>query len=141
MKGVISFLVGLIFAIGLGISGMTQPRIVRGFLDIFGNWDLRLIGVMAGAIGVHAITYKFVMKRPHPILESKFHIPVKKNLDAKLIVGAALFGLGWGWAGICPGPGIVALFSGEKVFIYFIAAMLFGMKTFQFVENKFFLKK
>lgn len=137
MKGVVALVSGFLFALGLGMSGMTQPHIVRGFLDVFGNWDWRLIGVMAGAIGVHAMTYRLILKRPSPILDSKFQLPTKKNIDKRLIFGAVLFGLGWGWAGICPGPGLVATVSGNGEFFYFVGSMLIGMKVFQVFEKKF----
>lgn len=141
MKGLVALSVGVIFALGLGISGMTQPHIVRGFLDIAGNWDWRLMGVMAGAIGVHAITYRLIIKRDSPILDTSFKLPTKKDFDARLILGAIIFGLGWGWTGICPGPGIVSLASGEKAFFYFVGSMLVGMKIFQLVDMKFLAKK
>lgn len=140
MNGVVALISGFIFALGLGISGMTQPHIVRGFLDVFGSWDWRLIGVMVGAIGVHAITYRLILKRPSPILVSKFQLPTRKDIDMRLIMGAILFGLGWGWAGICPGPGLVSIVSGNMAFIYFIGAMLVGMKLFQIFEQKFLNK-
>lgn len=136
MKGLISLIVGIFFALGLGVSGMTQPHVVRGFLDVFGEWDWRLMGVMAGAIGVHAVAYRLIIKRPSPILHADFQIPSKFKLDARLITGAMIFGLGWGWAGICPGPGIVSLASGEKPFFYFVISMLVGMKIFQFFDAK-----
>ena len=137
MKGAISFIVGLIFAIGLGISGMTRPDVVRGFLDVFGEWNWSLMGVMAGAIGVHMIAFHLISKKNKPILEETFQIPKNKKVDFRLILGAAIFGIGWGWAGICPGPGIVSLASGNVVFVYFIIAMLIGMKTFQLIEKKY----
>lgn len=137
MKLLITFIAGLIFALGLGISGMTQPGIVRGFLDVFGNWDPRLVGVMAGAIAVHAIAYRLTKKRPSPVFDSAFQLPTKKDIDGRLILGATIFGLGWGWAGICPGPGLVALISGDTRFMLFIAALLVGMVSFQFIERKF----
>ena len=140
MKALVAFLVGILFALGLGVSGMTQPHIVRGFLDVFGQWDWRLVGVMLGAIGIHAITYKLIIRRPSPILDEKFHLPSKKDFDARLIIGAIIFGLGWGWTGICPGPGIVSLASGESAFIYFVVSMLIGMKVFQLVDLKFLSK-
>lgn len=136
MKNLISFIVGLLFAIGLGVSGMTQTHIVRGFLDVFGTWDWHLMGVMIGAIGVHAITYQLILKRKTPLLESKFYIPNRTDLDKKLIWGAALFGLGWGWAGICPGPGIVALASGNTNIMLFVLSMIVGMVLFKFIESK-----
>ncbi len=136
MKGLISLMMGILFAIGLGISGMTQPHIVHGFLDIFGEWDWRLMGVMIGAIAVHAITFRLIMKRPSPVLDTDFKLPTKKDFDAKLILGAMIFGIGWGWTGICPGPGIVSLASGNISFLYFVGSMLVGMKIFQLVEKR-----
>ena len=136
MKSLISYLVGVLFALGLGVSGMTQPHIVRGFLDVFGQWDWRLIGVMIGAIGVHAILFRIIITKPSPILDSRFQLPTKSKIDAKLIFGALIFGLGWGWAGICPGPGIVTLASGELPFFYFVGSMLVGMKLFQLVDKR-----
>lgn len=136
MKGLIALISGFLFAVGLGVSGMTQPHIVRGFLDVFGVWDWRLMGVMIGAIGVHAITYKLILKRPSPVLDSKFQLPTKKDIDKRLIIGAVIFGLGWGWAGICPGPGLVSLVSGNFAFVYFVGAMLMGMKVFQLMRLK-----
>lgn len=141
MKGLVALVAGILFALGLGISGMTQPHIVRGFLDVFGNWDWRLMGVMIGAIGVHAITYRLIIRRKSPLLASEFHLPKKKDIDQRLILGAIIFGLGWGWAGICPGPGIVSLASGDKAFFIFVASMLVGMKIFQLLDNKILSKK
>lgn len=128
MKGVVALICGMIFSLGLGFSGMTNPEVVKGFLDVFGNWNWALMGVMIGAIGIHAVTYRLITKRKSPLLADKFDLPTKKNLDRKLILGAALFGLGWGWAGICPGPGIVSLASGEWAIVYFVISMLAGMK-------------
>lgn len=136
MRSFISFSSGLIFAIGLVISGMTQPHIVRGFLDFFGTWDPRLLGVMVGAIAVHATAFRIIRKRNSPLLESAFQLPTKKDIDARLILGAAVFGIGWGWAGICPGPGLVGLVSGDLRFMLFIGALLVGMKAFQIVDHK-----
>lgn len=136
MKGLISLIVGIIFSIGLAYSGMTQPHIVRGFLDFFGNWDPRLVGVMGGAILVHGISFYFIKKRTSPLLHTTFHLPTKKDIDPRLIIGAFIFGLGWGWAGICPGPGIVSMVSGEPAFFYFVGSMLVGMKTFQILERR-----
>lgn len=136
MKNAIALLAGVIFAMGLGISGMTRPSIVRGFLDVFGAWNPTLIGVMFGAIGVHGVTYFFIKKRSAPLLDKQFFLPEKSTVDGRLMIGAMLFGLGWGWAGICPGPGIVALVSGDPRIFLFIFSMLAGMKVFQFLEDK-----
>lgn len=139
MKSLIAFIVGLVFALGLGISGMTQTHVVKGFLDLFGSWNMNLVGVMAGAIAIHSVTFYFIKKRNSPLLDNKFYLPTAKNIDKRLLLGAATFGLGWGWAGICPGPGIVSLASGQLRFVVFIASMLVGMLVFKFVESK--LKK
>ena len=136
MKIIISFVVGLIFALGLGISGMTQTQVVRGFLDVAGDWNYSLVGVMAGAILVHSVLFYFIKKRSSPLLDTKFHLPTRKDLDGRLLGGAAIFGLGWGWAGICPGPGIVAMASGNLHIILFVVSMLVGMGIFKAVENK-----
>ncbi len=136
MKSLMSFIVGLVFALGLGISGMTQTHIVRGFLDVLGEWNLALIGVMAGAIMIHSTLYFLIKKRSTPLLDTKFHIPTRKDIDWRLLTGAAIFGLGWGWAGICPGPGIVAAVSGDINVLSYLAALLVGMGFFKLVEKK-----
>lgn len=136
MRELVSFIVGLLFAIGLGISGMTQTHVVRGFLDLFGSWNPSLIGVMGGAIVVHSLFYAIITKRSSPLLDKQFHIPTKRDLDWKLVVGSAIFGLGWGWAGICPGPGFVAATSLQSPLIIFVISMLTGMGVFKLVEKK-----
>lgn len=136
MKLVISFVVGFIFALGLGLSGMTQVQTVKGFLDIFGNWNPALLGVMIGAIAVHSVAYFFIRKRSSPLLEQKFLVPTRNDMDKKLFIGAALFGVGWGWAGICPGPGIVSMMSGDYRVLAFVVSMLVGMFIFKTIEKK-----
>lgn len=136
MKIVIAFVVGLLFALGLGIGGMTDTTIVRGFLDMFGQWNLNLIGVMAGAILIHTIVYHLIRHKPSPLLDTKFYLPTKTAIDKRLLAGAAIFGLGWGWAGICPGPGIVSLASGQVGVIIYVVSMLVGMTIFKLVEKK-----
>lgn len=136
MKNAVTFLVGLLFALGLGLSGMTQPQIVRGFLDVTGDWNPALAGVMIGAIGVHGISFFLIRRRSRPFLAEKFHLPQRKDIDPRLIAGAALFGLGWGWAGVCPGPGIVALMGGRSEMLVFVGAMLVGMFIFKLTEKK-----
>jgi hypothetical protein len=139
MKNVVSFVVGLVFAIGLGVGGMTDPQIVKAFLDVTGDWNPQLVGVMIGAIGVHAIVYQLVRRRGSPLLEAKFHLPTRQDLDVRLILGAALFGVGWGLAGICPGPGIVSLLSFKKPIMLFVGSMLVGMAIFNWLETKKFI--
>ncbi len=134
MKNIISLIVGFLFALGLGVSGMTQVQVVRGFLDISENWDMSLLGVMIGAISVHSLLFLVIKKRSSPLLDTKFHLPTKKDLDFSLITGAALFGIGWGWVGICPGPGLVASTSGNINIITFVISMFTGMAIFKFFE-------
>lgn len=102
------FIAGLLFAAGLVLGGMTQPQKIIGFLDVAGNWDPSLAFVMLGAIGVHSITYRLTMRRGRPLFADKFLVPKRGDIDASLVVGALLFGAGWGIAGYCPGPALVA---------------------------------
>jgi uncharacterized membrane protein YedE/YeeE len=141
MKLFVSFVVGLIFSLGLGVSGMTQPQKVIGFLDLFGEWNPALAFVMIGAIGLHAILFPIITKRKSPILVDQFHLPNKSDLDGRLIVGALLFGMGWGLGGFCPGPGIVSLASGNSSSFVFVSSMVGGMLVFHFLKpvlNKIF---
>ena len=108
----ISFGSGIVFALGLGISGMTQPAKVIGFLDIAGAWDLSLAFVMLGAIGVYFIAFQLTKKMRSPLLAAQFSIPRRTDLDAQLILGVAIFGAGWGLGGFCPGPALTSLASG-----------------------------
>lgn len=122
-----AFLCGLVFAIGLGIGGMTQPAKVLGFLDVFGAWDPSLAFVMAGAVVTHAISRVLVLRRSAPVLASRFSLPTLTGIDRRLVVGAALFGAGWGIAGFCPGPALVSSGAGARTALLFTAAMLAGM--------------
>jgi uncharacterized protein len=122
-----SFVSGLVFAIGLGISGMTRPIKVIGFLDFFGTWDASLAFVMLGAIAVYFVAYRVVAKMPSPVLAPKFALPTRSDLDAKLILGAAIFGAGWGLGGFCPGPALTSLASGTRPVFIFVIAMGLGM--------------
>jgi len=122
-----SFISGIVFALGLGISGMTRPIKVIGFLDFFGNWDASLAFVMLGAIGVYFFASRLSRKMPAPILAPAFSIPKRTDLDARLIAGAALFGAGWGLAGFCPGPAITAFASGAPAVAVFVGAMAAGI--------------
>lgn len=131
-----SFLVGVLFAIGLGISGMIHPDRVVGFLDVFGNWNPSLLFVMLGALIVHATLYRLIMRRPTPLLAAKFQIPTRTDIDRKLIVGAILFGSGWGLAGFCPAPAITSLASLNLAPFVFVASMLIGMWIFQITSQK-----
>ena len=131
MKNLPAFLFGLLFALGLGIAGMTQPQKVVGFLDIFGNWNPSLMWVMVGAIAVHSVTYRFVIKKSSPILAATFQIPKRKDIDAKLIIGALLFGVGWGISGFCPAPAITSLVALDPNTYVFVGSMIFAMALFR----------
>jgi len=122
-----AFACGFVFAVGLAFGGMTQPAKVIGFLDVFGAWDPSLAFVMGGAVATHAILRALVMRRGVPVLAARFSLPTLTAIDARLLVGAALFGVGWGIAGFCPGPAIVASGAGAGRAIVFAAAMLAGM--------------
>jgi uncharacterized membrane protein YedE/YeeE len=125
-QGAIALASGLMFGAGLVLSGMTQPTKVIGFLDLFGAWDASLMLVMGGAIGVHFFAYRFIAKKSSPLFATKFSVPTRRDIDAKLIVGALLFGAGWGLGGFCPGPGIVASASGATSVLVFVVALLAG---------------
>lgn len=108
-RDVTALLSGLIFGIGLALSGMTDRQRVLGFLDVAGDWDPTLVFVMGGAVLVTLITFRFVLRRSRPVLEETFHLPSKKRVDGPLVTGAVLFGVGWGLAGFCPGPALASL--------------------------------
>ena len=129
MKGaIVCFSSGVLFALGLGIAGMTQPEKVMGFLDFAGRWDASLMFVMVGAIAVNALAYHLIAKkRARPVLVDRWHLPTKKDLDRPLVLGAAIFGVGWGLGGCCPGPGLVSVASGSLSAVVFVAAMVGGM--------------
>jgi uncharacterized membrane protein YedE/YeeE len=132
--GIASLVSGLVFGAGLAVSGMTLPAKVVGFLDFFGHWDPTLIFVMGGAIAVHATVYWLVRKRRSPLFAERFQLPTRRDIEPKLIVGAALFGLGWGLGGYCPGPAVVSLPSGSVEVGAFVVAMLVAMWAVQRLE-------
>ena len=121
------FVAGLLFAAGLGVGGMTQPAKVFGFLDIAGNWDPSLAFVMLGAIAVHATAVRRILRRRAPLFAGRFTLPIQRDIDARLVVGAALFGAGWGLVGYCPGPAVAALGGGVPAAAAFVPAMVAGM--------------
>lgn len=120
-------LAGAIFGAGLTVSGMTLPERVLGFLDVTGAWNPSLAFVMLGAIAVHFALYRVVRKRRSPLHDEHFHIPTRRDIDPRLIVGAAIFGVGWGIAGFCPGPALTSAAAGSFPAIVFVAAMTAGM--------------
>ncbi len=133
MQNTVSFVVGLVFAIGLAVSGMTQPQKIISFLNPI-NWDASLLFVMLGALGVHLISYPLVRKRKSPLLETKWHIPTRNDVTPRLAIGSALFGIGWGLGGFCPGPALTSLASGNIKVVVFVVTMIFGMLLFKKTE-------
>lgn len=138
---IVALAVGFIFAVGLGISGMTKPSKVVGFLDLFGDWDPSLMFVMAGAIAVHFVTYKIIRKRATPLLVPNWQVPTKTELTPALVIGAIFFGVGWGLGGFCPGPAMTSLASLQTKPVIFVISMLAGMYLFKFVDKKMKIQK
>lgn len=138
MKSLLSsFLGGFSFAIGLGFSGMTNPKNIIGFLNLGSEWQPALIFVMGGALMVHLMTYRWIAQRKSPLFDGHFHTPTRKDLTAPLIVGSILFGMGWGLAGYCPGPAVVALATGQGSAVVFVLFMIIGMYSIRFLPSAF----
>lgn len=127
MRELIALLSGILFGAGLAISGMMDPTRVRGFLDLFGNWDPTLGFVMGGALCVMAPAWVIQRRMTRPLAETKFELPGTTIIDARLLSGSALFGVGWGLGGLCPGPGIASLAINPLPAATFVAAMVAGM--------------
>lgn len=127
---------GLLFGIGLWLSGMANPRKVLDFLDVTGNWDPSLLLVMGGAVAVTAAFFRpVVLKRPAPLLGGRFFVPERKHIDLPLVLGAAIFGIGWGIGGYCPGPALTALSNLNVEAFAFVAAMIAGGLVHGFFEH------
>ena len=129
------FLVGLLFGLGLILSGMTDPGKVTGFLDLFGLWDPSLALVMGGAIAVGFFAFTLAKKRTTNFLGGMLRLPAKNQIDKPLIIGSLLFGAGWGLAGFCPGPALVSMASGQPKALIFVLAMLAGMVGFELMDR------
>lgn len=127
MKYVPIFFAGLLFGGGLVVSGMINPQKVINFLDVFGDWDASLAFVMGGAVAVMVVGYRIVQKREKPLFEMSFSIPHRTGIDRNLIIGAIMFGVGWGLVGFCPGPAVAALTVVPSKALIFTASMLAGM--------------
>ena len=123
----VGLIAGLLFGVGLVVSGMSNPQKVLNFLDVFGTWDASLAFVLAAAVGVAAIGFWVTRMQTAPLLGGRFDLPTRRELDARLIGGAALFGVGWGLGGFCPGPVVTALPLGETGALVFFVGMLLGM--------------
>lgn len=136
MSKLIALLAGLIFGLGLAISGMIDPARVQGFLDLAGQWDPTLAFVMGGGLLVNIPAYWLTKKRAQPLFERRFVLPTRKDIDAPLLIGAASFGIGWGLGGFCPGPAIASLSSGLPQVLLFCATMLAGMALAQWQTSR-----
>lgn len=135
MQRISEFLVGLLFGVGLILSGMTDPGKVIGFLDLFGVWDPSLAFVMGGAILVGVFAFAVAKKRSTTFLGGALQLPTARHVDKRLIIGSLAFGAGWGLAGFCPGPALVSLGAGEIKAAVFVLAMLIGMLAFEVAER------
>jgi uncharacterized protein len=135
MYAIGSFVAGVVFGIGLLVSGMVNPAKVLGFLDLAGAWDPSLALVMVGATAVGSIAFAFAARRASTLLGTPMALPAARGIDIRVVLGSLVFGVGWGLAGFCPGPALVALGAGKLKAFVFVAAMLAGMLTFEVVER------
>ena len=135
MQRITEFVAGLLFGLGLLLSGMSDPGKVLGFLDLLGTWDPSLALVMAGAILVGMLAFTVAKKRTINFLGGALHLPTANQIDRRLVIGALLFGAGWGLAGFCPGPGIVSMFSGQPKAAVFVLAMVIGMLLYEAADR------
>ena len=136
MKNIVSLLAGLLFGFGLALSQMTDPAKIIGFLDFGGNWDPTLLLVMGGALLVTLISFRFILRRAHPVFDARFHLPTRRDIDSRLIGGAAIFGVGWGLAGFCPGPGVAAIAQGVWQPLVFVGGLALGMLAFRYIKQR-----
>jgi uncharacterized membrane protein YedE/YeeE len=134
MRNLCVFAAGFLFAMGLGVSGMTDANKVIGFLNVAGTWDPSLAFVMVGAIAVHMATYRLIIKRSAPIFSDLFLLPTMTDINPRLVGGAALFGVGWGLGGFCPGPAVVSSTGFGAAALAFTVSMLVGMVLFHAVD-------
>jgi uncharacterized membrane protein YedE/YeeE len=140
MSILVQFVIGLVFGLGLVVAGMANPAKVLNFLDLgaipTGGWDPSLAFVMAGGVTVAFIGFRLVLRRSQPFFDEKFHLPAATDIDAQIIAGPAIFGIGWGLAGFCPGPAFTALTVGGGPALLFVAAMMVGMGGARWLANR-----
>lgn len=130
-QNLVALVSGVLFGLGLGLSQMIDRERVLSFLDVAGQWDAALLFVLGGAVTVTGITFRFVLRLPHPFYDDQFYLPTQKDIDSSLLIGAIIFGVGWGIAGYCPGPAITALVLRNWNPIFFLGAMIAGSLTYQ----------
>jgi uncharacterized membrane protein YedE/YeeE len=136
MQRISEFVVGLLFGLGLMLSGMTDPSKVIGFLDLFGHWDPSLAFVMGGAIAVGFFAFALAKKRTTNFLGGALHLPKSTQIDKRLVLGNVMFGAGWGLAGFCPGPALVSMAAGQDKALVFVLAMVFGMIVYELIQRR-----
>ena len=136
MQRISEFVVGLLFGLGLMLSGMTDPAKVIGFLDLFGNWDPSLAFVMGGAIAVGFFAFALAKKRTTNFLGGALHLPKSTHIDKRLVFGNLAFGAGWGLAGFCPGPALVSMAAGQDKALVFVLSMVFGMIVYELIQRR-----
>lgn len=137
MKKIITaLLAGILFGIGLSLSQMVNPNKVQGFLDIAGHWDPSLAFVMIGALAVASTAFRWILKQPHPLLDNDFHISHKTAIDKPLLLGASLFGIGWGLSGYCPGPAVASLGLGNPEAVIMVCSIYLGFFSQRYLAKK-----
>lgn len=135
-RGLAALASGILFSLGLCLSGMTHPTKVLGFLDFFGQWDPSLAFVMAGAVGVSAVAFRLSRRRAAPLFGDRFHVAkMGRKVDGRVLLGSAVFGVGWGLSGLCPGPAVTSLVTGRPAALVFVGAMLLGMAVVDVFER------
>jgi uncharacterized membrane protein YedE/YeeE len=133
----INLVAGLLFGLGLALSGMTHPEKVLGFLDFAGRWDASLLLVLGGAVGVTVIAFRFVLRQPKPVLAERFHLSTKTRIDLPLLSGAVIFGIGWGISGYCPGPAVALLAAPDNREVWlFLPALLVGQLLHRLIDRQ-----
>lgn len=140
-QNIAALTVGIFFSLGLGLSGMTQPQKILGFLDLFGQWDPTLAFVMLGALLVHSVLYKIIRKKSSPLLSPVWHVPQKNEITQSLLLGSFIFGAGWALAGYCPGPAVTSLASFQTRPALFVISMLVGMFVFKMLDKKMHFRR
>jgi uncharacterized membrane protein YedE/YeeE len=134
LRNTVNLFAGALFGLGLTVSGMVNPAKIIGFLDFAGDWDPTLAFVMGGALLVTIPAFHLILRRPRPILADNFDLPTKKGVDSRLLAGSAIFGIGWGLAGFCPGPAVTAMASALAPVFVFVAAMVAGMAVYKWIS-------
>ncbi len=137
MKNTIALITGLLFGFGLTLSHMVDPNKVLNFLDIAGNWDPSLAFVLGGAVAITLPMFQLILRNPKPLVHTQFHLPVQTRPDRRLIIGAAIFGIGWGLAGYCPGPGISALVLGIWQPVIFVLSLIVGSLAYRWLSIRY----